>query len=148
MKKTKAEIQAMHRKFRKHEVPAEKWWTYIDKFDREERKSLREVVANHMKAERRLHDYKNSPLFRHQDLEGRIWDMLYMFALKARKNPSNQLTFEVVFQMPDKGDWERNEKVMEPGKKTFREVTLEALAGPTDIDDVRPAITIMKPGED
>lgn len=84
----------------------------------------------------------------HQDLEGRIWDMLFMFRMKARKNPSNFLTFEVVFQMPDNGDWEANEKVMEQGKKTFREVTLEALAGPTDMDDLRPAITIMKPGED
>jgi hypothetical protein len=85
---------------------------------------------------------------RYQDLEGRIWDMLNQFRRKAMDNPKSFLQFETIFQLPDKGDWEKHEKLLEAGKRTFRVVTLNSVIGPMDIDDERPAITIMKPGED
>lgn len=91
--------------------------------------------------------YLKAPVeMKHQDLEGRTWDMLYMLRIRAARNNSSSLSFQVIFQMPDKGNWEKNEKVM--GRRTFREVTLNAVVGPYDIDDLSPAITIMKPGED
>ena len=83
-----------------------------------------------------------------QSFEGRIWDMLYMFARKARETDSNHLFFEVIFQMPDAGNWEKHEKPLTAVKKTMRVVQLEATVGPMDIDDPQPAITITKPGED
>lgn len=83
---------------------------------------------------------------RHQDLEGRIWDMLTMFKLKAMSNDSSRMQFKVVFQLPDR-DWEDNEKPV-GDNRTVREVILISVVGASDIDDARPAITIMKPGED
>src|SRR5690606_6964222 len=59
---------------------------------------------------------------RHQDLEGRIWDMLNQFRRKAIDNPKSFLQFETIFQLPDKGDWEKHEKLLEAGKRTFRVV--------------------------
>ncbi len=83
----------------------------------------------------------------HQDLDGRIWDLLYMFALKASRTDASNMKFQVIFRMPDKGNWEENEVPVD-GNKLMREVTLNAVIGPLDIDDASPAITIMKPGED
>ena len=83
-----------------------------------------------------------------QNLEGRLWDILYMFALTVRKEKtdSNTIEFNFICQLPDKGDWESNEK-LEQNRNT-RLITLIAVVGPKDIDDSTPAITIMKPNED
>lgn len=83
-----------------------------------------------------------------QNLEGRIWDMLYMFRKEAIGNPEDVLEFEVIFQMPNKGNWERNERFYSPSKRDLRIVKLQSEIGPMDFDDASPAITIMVPGED
>ena len=83
----------------------------------------------------------------HQNEDGRLWDILFMFSIKARKADSAELMFQFVCQLPDNGDWTRYEKVCE-GNRQLREVTLKAVIGPLDIDDPSPAITIMFPDED
>lgn len=83
----------------------------------------------------------------HQDENGRLWDILYMFTLQAKKSNSSVLRFEFVCQLPDNGDWTKNERICE-GNRLLRLVTLKAEIGPLDIDDPMPAITIMLPDED
>lgn len=77
-----------------------------------------------------------------QDMDGRIWDMLYMFVQNARRySHSSKSQFKVIFQMPKDMLWERNEK--RSGVSPYhREVTLIAEIGANDIDDPTPAITI------
>jgi len=83
----------------------------------------------------------------HQDEQGRLWDILYMFAMQARKSSSDELKFQFCCQLPDKGDWTKYEKVCE-GNRLLREVTLKALIGPLDLNSPNPAITILFPNED
>jgi len=82
-----------------------------------------------------------------QSEEGRLWDILYMFSLEARRCKSNELKFEFCCLLPDKGDWNKYEKVCE-GNRLVREVTLKAVIGPLDLNDPSPAITILFPNED
>jgi len=77
----------------------------------------------------------------------RLWDILYMFSLKARNSDSALLLFDFVCHLPDKDDWTLFEKVCEKSR-LLREVTLKAEIGPHDIDDPSPAITILLPDED
>jgi len=83
----------------------------------------------------------------HQNEEGRLWDILFMFSLQARKTDSAELKFQFCCQLPDTGDWTKYEKVCE-GNRQLREVTLKAVIGPLDLDDPSPAITIIFPDED
>ena len=83
----------------------------------------------------------------HQNEEGRLWDILFMFSLQARKTDSAELKFQFCCQLPDNGDWTKYEKVCE-GNRQLREVTLKAVIGPLDLDEPSPAITIMFPDED
>lgn len=84
----------------------------------------------------------------HQDNEVRLWDVLFMFAFFARKEPSSQLFFKLSVQLPDAGNWEENEKVTNRSNRLVREVTLKTLITARDFDDPSPAIFIMKPFED
>jgi len=84
---------------------------------------------------------------KHQDEQGRLWDILFMFALQARKTDSEELNFQFCCQLPNAGDWTKYEKVCE-GNRLLRDVTLRAVIGPLDLDDPNPAITIMFPDED
>lgn len=83
----------------------------------------------------------------HQDEQGRLWDILFMFALQARKTDSEELNFQFCCQLPNAGDWTKYEKVCE-GNRLLRDVTLRAVIRPLDLDDPNPAITIMFPDED
>ncbi len=83
----------------------------------------------------------------HQDQNGRLWDILFMFVLKARQTPSAELKFKFCCQLPDAGDWTKYEKVCE-GNRLLREVTLKGIISPLDIDDPSPAVTILFPDED
>ena len=83
----------------------------------------------------------------HQDENGRLWDILFMFALHARKTDSPELKFMFCCQLPDAGNWTKYEKICE-GNRLLREVTLKAVIGPLDLDDPSPAITILFPDED
>jgi len=67
-----------------------------------------------------------------QDEEGRLWDILTMFALAARKEGGQWLSFQVLVK-------NRAGTGPEP-------VTLKAHCGPGD--DPEPVITIMLPNED
>ncbi len=85
-----------------------------------------------------------------QSIDGRLWDVLYMFAVAARACSGNMLTYQMNVVLADKGDWEPNEK-LDPdmdGNRTMRLVTLKSVIQAQDFDDPSPAIFIMKPGED
>jgi len=83
----------------------------------------------------------------HQNEEGRLWDMLFMFSMQARKSNSAEIKFQFCCQLLDNGDWTEYESVCE-GNSLLREVTLRAVIGPLDLDDPSPAITILFPDED
>ena len=85
-----------------------------------------------------------------QDLDGRLWDILYMFMFAARSCNTSTLMYKLNVVLADKGDWEPNEKV-DPdckGNRTIRLVTLKSVIQAQDFDDPSPAIFIMKPSED
>ncbi|HPS86765.1 MAG TPA: hypothetical protein PLY36_08470 [Spirochaetota bacterium] len=66
-----------------------------------------------------------------QSISGRLWDLLWMFRLKAMRSNSSLLYFSCLFL-------DENEKL--------DEVKFKALCGPGD--NAEPVITIMLPGED
>lgn len=66
-----------------------------------------------------------------QSITGRLWDILWMFRLKAMRSNKSLLYFSCLFL-------DVNEKL--------DEVKLKALCGPGD--NAEPVITIMLPGED
>ena len=82
-----------------------------------------------------------------QDLSGRLWDVLFMFAIKAQKTRSSTMRFSFVCQLPSDFPTLDNEDNCGDGE-LLRGVTLKAVIGPRDIDDPRPGITIMFPNED
>ncbi len=85
-----------------------------------------------------------------QDLDGRLWDVLYMFMFAARSCDSSTLMYKLNVVLADKDDWEPNEK-LDPdldGDRNMRLVTLKSVIQPQDFDDPSPAIFIMKPSED
>jgi len=84
---------------------------------------------------------------KYESSEGRLWDILFMFAWIARITNSDILQFQFVIQLPDIGDWNKFEKICE-GNRLLREVTLKAIVSPMDLDDPQPAITILFPDED
>lgn len=83
----------------------------------------------------------------HQDLKGRLWDILWMFACAVRSGriQGDKGLFKVIVAKPDEGDWRSNETAMN-GNRGQRLVTLKAVCGPSD--DTTPCITIMRPEED
>ncbi|MBW8333995.1 MAG: hypothetical protein K0M40_18380 [Prolixibacteraceae bacterium] len=83
-----------------------------------------------------------------QNLSGRLWDVLFMFAFHARNVSSNFLQFDFISFLPDEGNWEANEKLESPENRLNRLVTLKAVIQAQDFDDPSPAIFIMKPNED
>ncbi len=82
-----------------------------------------------------------------QDESGRLWDVLYMFAHKAKRTSGDSLNFTFICLCPCGDDWERHEQRV-PRQPLHREVTLFAQIRAYDFDDHSPAIFIMKPGED
>lgn len=83
-----------------------------------------------------------------QDQSGRLWDILFMFAMSARRTQGNLLFYELICRIPDSGNWEASEKVLKGESRLNRLIRLKAIIGPHDFDDPTPAIFIMKPGED
>lgn len=85
-----------------------------------------------------------------QDVQGRTWDVLWMFRCAARRLDGSELLYKLHVAMPDRGDWRENEALPERGsglrRDTHRLVTLKAHCGPGD--DEAPVITIMLPDED
>jgi hypothetical protein len=81
-----------------------------------------------------------------QDVAGRLWDILWMFMWAAKTNSSSLMMFKFNCRLPDKGDWEQNEKM--DGNRLTRTITLKSVIQAQDFGDPSPAIFIMKPGED
>ena len=84
----------------------------------------------------------------YQNLSGRLWDLLYMFAFVARKTDGANLTFVFYCAIPDNGNWEEHEVLEDKNNRQLRRVTLKAVIQAQDFDDPSPAIFIMKPNED
>jgi hypothetical protein len=70
-----------------------------------------------------------------QDEAGRLWDILWVLrhAMKQAEPGQCQISFDVLVRNDNFGP---------------RLAMLEAVCGPLDLHDPRPAITIMLPGED
>jgi len=81
------------------------------------------------------------------DEEGRLYDLLFVFAMQAKKSTASAFVFEFVCYLPDDEDWTIYERICE-GNKRLREVSLKAVIGPMDINLSSPAITIMVIDED
>ncbi len=81
-----------------------------------------------------------------QDVDGRLWDLLYMFTLQAKKSAGGVLIFTFISQHPS-FDWEKHESRVF-GDSNSRNVSLRAECRAQDFDDPSPAIFIMKPDED
>ena len=59
----------------------------------------------------------------HQDENARLWDILFMFAMHARKSDSAELIFKFCCQLPNSGDWTSYEKIREViEKRIFSQV--------------------------
>lgn len=84
----------------------------------------------------------------YQNISGRLWDLLYMFAFVARKTVTAHLTFVFYCIIPDEGNWEEHEVLEDKNNRQLRMVTLKAVIQAQDFDDPSPAIFIMKPNED
>ena len=82
-----------------------------------------------------------------QDFNGRLGDILYMFAYQAKKCSGAVLHFHFTCQVPKSFLWMQNEKKSSISFQ-HREVTLKAIITAQDIDDPSPAIFIMLPWED
>jgi hypothetical protein len=67
--------------------------------------------------------------------------------VKARNCSSSTVDFDFICRLPNKGDWEKNEK-RQSINPVQRLVTLHSEIRARDLDDPSPAIFIMKPGED
>jgi hypothetical protein len=85
------------------------------------------VYYEYIVPDERLTDYG-------QSVEGRLWDVLWMFRINAQRNPSDIMIFSVLFVMPA------------GNKSRLVTVKLKAVCGPGDMGE--PVITIMKPEED
>lgn len=83
----------------------------------------------------------------HQDLDGRLWDVLFMFAFQARKSPTSTMMFPFVCQIPTDSLMLDNEEHAGEGE-LLRGINLKAVIGPRDIGDPAPGIFIMFPDED
>jgi hypothetical protein len=83
----------------------------------------------------------------HQNLKGRLWDILFMFAFCAKSCSGSVLTFRFNCRIPQSEPWLKNE---EKSGISFqhRDVLLKAVITAQDIDDPSPAIFIMLPWED
>jgi len=82
-----------------------------------------------------------------QDLNGRLGDILFMFAFQAKKCSGSVLNFQFTCQVPKASEWLGNEKKSSISFQ-HRDVKLKAVITAQDIDDPSPAIFIMLPWED
>ena len=71
----------------------------------------------------------------HQDMDGRLWDVLYMAYHAIRNNPTQSVLRYELYRVPRCGT----------GRKA-REIVLKIMCGPGDQGE--PVLTIMMPEED
>jgi hypothetical protein len=72
-----------------------------------------------------------------QSSAGRLWDVLWMFAVSARRTEGDRLDFGVIFMQEGRS---------KASGYVHEEIVLKALIGPGD--EGEPVITIMLPHED
>ena len=85
----------------------------------------------------------------YQYMNGRLWNLLFLFAVQARKSKGDALLFfKVLFQIAVEINWLGNEKQGLQSEPETRLVTLKAVVSAHDIDNPSPAVLIMLPGED
>ena len=82
-----------------------------------------------------------------QDLEGRLFDLLYMFAFRAKQTNSGYLKYKFVCMLRQDATAQTNERKSDLSR-FHKEITLKAICTAQDIDDASPAIFIMLPSED
>ena len=83
----------------------------------------------------------------HQDPDGRLFDLLYMFARAAKQTGAALLYYKFVCLLCQDASAQANE--CNSGLSRFhKEITLKAVITAQDIDDASPAIFIMLPSED
>ncbi len=85
-----------------------------------------------------------------QSVNGRLWDVLWMFRSRARSADGDCVTFSLYVAIPGSVPMQPNEQPPEAGtgfsKERHRLVELRGIVGPGD--DFEPVITIMLPNED
>jgi len=82
-----------------------------------------------------------------QDINGRLGDILFMFAWQAKKCSGSVLSFKFTCQVPNAMPFTSNEAKSSISFQ-HRDVNLKAVITAQDIDDPSPAIFIMLPWED
>ena len=83
----------------------------------------------------------------HQDLDARLFDLLYMFALTAKQTDAALLYYKFVCLIRQDTTAQANENKSDLSR-FHKEIKLKALITAQDIDDASPAIFIMLPSED
>lgn len=82
-----------------------------------------------------------------QDIQGRLWDILWMLWVNVRTGKINGSygEFKLLVRLPESVEWQSNETKQDedPG---LRLVTLKSVSGPGDNGE--PTITLMLPDED
>jgi hypothetical protein len=83
-----------------------------------------------------------------QDIQGRLWDILWMLWVNVRTNKINgdRGEFKLLVRFPKSTEWQSNEKAHSAEKGGLRLVTLKSVSGLGDNGE--PCITIMLPDED
>jgi hypothetical protein len=83
----------------------------------------------------------------HQNLDGRLFDLLYMFAMSARQTDSALMDYKFICLLRQDATCQANERKSDLSR-FYKEITLKAVITAQDIDDASPAIFIMLPSED
>lgn len=83
----------------------------------------------------------------HQDIDARLFDLLYMFAMRAKNTPHSRLNFSFTCLLRKDARTQANEMLSDLSPH-HREINLKAVISAQDIDDASPAIFIMLPSED
>jgi hypothetical protein len=82
-----------------------------------------------------------------QDFNGRLFDLLYMFAMAAKQTDSAYLKFKFTCLLRQDATAQANESKSDLSP-FHKEITLKSVIAAQDIDDASPAIFIMLPSED
>jgi len=83
----------------------------------------------------------------HQELDARLFDLLYMFAMAARRTPEALMYYKFVCLLRQDATTQANE-CKSNLSRFHKEIKLKAVITAQDIDDASPAIFIMLPSED
>ena len=83
----------------------------------------------------------------HQDLDARLFDLLYMFAMAAKQTDSVLLYYKFTCLLRQDATCQANESRSDLSR-FHKEIKLKAMITGQDINDASPAIFIMLPSED